>query len=69
MTISPKQLALAKWLELNKYLKTATEQQCSALLDEELCGKSRLQFILRIYGRFNSLRTRRERRELAECAK
>ncbi len=52
------------WRDLNKKLKTATEEQCAEMLKKEKKGPKRLQHLLRIYGRFNKLRTNRERIEL-----
>ena len=56
---------MRSWTELNDKLREATEKDCADMLTKEKKTKSpRLQFLLRIYGRFNKLRTRRERREL-----
>jgi hypothetical protein len=52
------------WLQLQDKLAKATEKQCMVLLKEEQDGKKRVQYLLRIYGRFNVLRTTRERSEL-----
>ena len=56
--------ALASWLALNAFLKSATEPQCWELLKEERTGKKRLNYLIRIYGKANRLRSERERREL-----
>ncbi len=52
------------WTELNRALLTASEEGCAALLATELAGPRRVAFLLRIHGRFNKLRARREREEL-----
>jgi hypothetical protein len=56
--------ALLNWGNLQAALREMTEAQCWALLDEEKSGKRRIQFLLRIYGRANTLRCERERRGL-----
>jgi hypothetical protein len=58
----------ANWAALNEHLKdpAMTEEQCAALLAAEKGRtKPRVQWLLRIYGKFNKLRTQRERDELA----
>lgn len=52
------------WLHLNAKLKDANESSCLELLQLEKTYKKRPHFLLRIYGRFNKLRSERERREL-----
>jgi hypothetical protein len=52
---------LATWVALNEALRTITETECWSLLKAEQTGKRRVQFLLRIYGRANRLRTERER--------
>jgi hypothetical protein len=59
------QQALTNWRSLTDALAEATEEQCKQLLDAERDGAARLTFIQRIYGRYNTLRDERERRELA----
>jgi hypothetical protein len=56
--------ALANWGALQEALREVSEEECWRLLAEEKAGKNRVQFLLRIYGRANRLRTERERREL-----
>ena len=56
--------ALGDWLICNSYLRSATEQEAKALLDAELAGKRRVQFLLRAHARFNRQRASRERSEL-----
>lgn len=60
---------LETWEVLNNNIKNKTEEELKALLNVERKGKKRTQFLLRIYGRYNTMRTVRERRELmAETA-
>jgi hypothetical protein len=56
--------ALSNWKSLNDFLRNATEQDCIDLLRQERKGKARVQFLIRIHGRFNVLRAERERGEL-----
>lgn len=55
---------LSSWVAMNEALKTISEEECWALLEEEKKGQQRVQFMLRIHGRANKLRAERERREL-----
>lgn len=55
---------LENWATLNDNIKKLTEQQVKDLLDVERKGEKRTQFLLRLYGRYNTLRTVRERKEL-----
>jgi hypothetical protein len=56
--------ALDNWLVLNKVLRTIDIDDCKEMLSTEQAGKRRLNYMLRIYGRYNRLRSDRERREL-----
>ena len=56
--------ALRTWIALNDELRDADENQCQQLLDEELIGRKRKQFIKRIHSRLNKVRADRERKEL-----
>ena len=56
--------ALRTWIALNDKLRDADEDQCQQLLDEELIGRKRKQFIKRIHSRLNKVRADRERKEL-----
>jgi hypothetical protein len=56
--------ALRTWIALNDKLRDADEDQCQQLLDEELAGRKRKQFIKRIHSRLNKVRADRERKEL-----
>lgn len=55
---------LDNWQVLNKYISKITEEQAWALLNNERADKKRPQFLLRLYGRYNTMRTQRERSEL-----
>lgn len=55
---------LENWANLNNMIMTMTEQELKVLLAAEKDGQNRTQFLLRLYGRYNTLRTVRERREL-----
>lgn len=56
--------ALQTWVGLNDELRDADEDRCHQLLDEELSGRARKQFIKRIHSRLNKVRADRERKEL-----
>ena len=56
--------ALKNWASLNAALPNLSETQCWDLLDKEKSGAKRIQFLLRLYGRANKLRGRRERKYL-----
>lgn len=56
--------ALRSWLALNDAIREADEAFCWQLLDEELKGRRRKQFIRRIHSRLNKVRADRERAEL-----
>jgi hypothetical protein len=58
--------ALANWTALNTALRTATEDECAALLRQERKAGNRIQYLLRIHGRYNRLRSDRERREILQ---
>lgn len=55
---------LQSWSTLNDALRKADEATCQRLLDEELKGRKRKQFVKRIHSRLNRVRAGRERREL-----
>lgn len=55
---------LQSWLALNDALREADEATCQRLLEEELKGRKRKQFIKRIHSRLNKVRADRERAEL-----
>lgn len=52
------------WLELNEWLKRATEAEVGHALKQEQKGKNRSQFVKRIHSRLNKMRADRERKEL-----
>lgn len=52
------------WLELNEVMRGADERTCQDLLQAELNGKRRSQFVLRIWSRYNRMRGLREKAEL-----
>lgn len=55
---------LKNWRTLCKFVRTATEEDCVALLAMEQEGAARLGFIKRIHSRLNAVRAARERKEL-----
>lgn len=60
-----KELTNWSWLELNAWLKTATEAQVvKALATEKKRKPRRVQFVKRIHSRLNKMRADRERAEL-----
>ncbi len=56
--------ALETWIALNDKLRNADETTCKQLLEEELAGRRRQQFVKRIHSRLNKARADRERKEL-----
>ena len=58
------QSILDTWKSLNDGIQDLEEEQVKALLEYERDNLKRIQFLLRIYGRYNTLRTIRERKEL-----
>lgn len=60
--------ALANWGNLNDALRAATETEAHTLMTAERQGKKRLQYLLRIYSRFNRERAKRERGELSQMS-
>lgn len=62
---------LETWGALNDamYKDSLSEKECWDLLAEEKKGQARATFMLRLYGRANTLRTARERLELTHGAK
>jgi len=59
---------LKKWRELNRTMGLLSENEVQQLLDEELNGAKRVQFIIRYHQRVNALRVTRERIELLRRA-
>lgn len=52
---------LKSWVALNAALLEADEARCVELLDAELAGRCRKQFLLRIHSRLNRMRAGAER--------
>ena len=55
---------LQTWSNLNAKLQDCDEATAAKLLKEELSGRRRKQFMLRIHSRLNKTRADRERSEL-----
>lgn len=55
---------LKSWTALNDALRYADETLCKTLLDAEVRGRRRKQFMKRIHSRMNRVRAARERAEL-----
>lgn len=55
---------LQTWVGLNDALRGADEKLCRRLLDEEVNGRKRKQFIKRIHSRLNKVRADSERLKL-----
>lgn len=55
---------LETWSTVNRFIETATEDEVKAALEAEVAGKQRYSIVNRLYGKFSSLRTKRERYEL-----
>ena len=56
--------ALANWAAVNDFLRDASEEEAAILLKQEQEGQRRVQYLMRIYARFNRCRGKRERSEL-----
>jgi hypothetical protein len=61
--------ALKTWPGCNDFLRAATEKEAELMLKIEQENKRRVQYLLRIYSRFNSMRAKRERATLFEIKK
>ena len=55
---------LKSWIALNDAMRDADEALCKTLLDAEVRGRRRKQFMKRIHSRMNRVRAARERAEL-----
>jgi hypothetical protein len=65
MTSSPISAALSNWRELNKLLKTLTEEEVKHALDLECMSPvPRKQVVQRLHERWTTMRSLRERGEL-----
>lgn len=62
--MSKDEYLLENWASLNDSIMELEEAQVQRLLEQERTGQRRPAFLLRLYGRFNTLRTKRERTEL-----
>lgn len=62
--MATKVILLDNWIGLNKGLKQLNEEEAKELLEVERKGQKRQSYLLRIYGRYNTLRTKRERKQL-----
>lgn len=56
--------ALTTWTKLNDVLRDADEATCRKLVEAEMKGEKRVQYVLRIHSRINKVRAARERLEL-----
>lgn len=57
-------LEVQDWNRLNDTLRSCDEDLARQLLESERRGKRRVQWLMRIHGRYNKLRAQRERQEL-----
>lgn len=57
---------LKNWGSVNDFMPNANEEEAFKLLEAEKKGANRLSILLRLYGRYNKQRTRRERSELTK---
>ena len=55
---------LKDWVTLNQHIMELPEKKLQQLLLAEKDGPARFTFLVRIQGRINKLRARRERQEL-----
>lgn len=60
---------LDTWVDLNKFIMKADEQDCHKLLKLELKHRKRKIFALRIHSRLNKVRATRERKEILAAIK
>lgn len=56
--------AAGNWHSLNDVILTATEDEIYKMMQAERKGLRRISILLRLYGRYNKLRSQRERIEL-----
>ena len=59
---------LDTWNDLNAFIRAASEIEAKRLLADELAGKKRLTFLLRIHSRLNKVRADRERADLKKAS-
>jgi hypothetical protein len=62
--MAPKKIEEMSWPDLQTMVMKATEDGCLKMLEAEKSGKKRPQYLLRIHGRYNVLRAKRERKDL-----
>lgn len=60
---------LENWAVLNENVQNLDEETLSELIEKEKHGEARPQFLIRLYGRYNKLRTIRERKEILSFQK
>ena len=60
------QKTLVNWRSMTFDLPKLNEEELAALLAYERDNKRRINFLLKIYGRYNKVREARERNELLE---
>lgn len=58
--------ALRTWGGLNTLLRRVNEAQALQLLEEERSTRARHLYLIRLYGRYSTLRKHREKRELLQ---
>jgi hypothetical protein len=58
---------LSDWPTLLGFLRTCSEEDAKTLLEEEGSGAARRTMMIRIHQRFNVMRGRRERAEIASA--
>lgn len=68
MTIKYGYEAAASWAMMKEFLLQSDEDSCWKALAVEKANQHRLNFMLRIYGCANKLRSERERNELGRLA-
>ena len=59
---------LDTWNDLNAFIRAASEIEAKRLLADELAGKKRFTFLLRIHSRLNKVRADRERADLKKAS-
>ncbi len=59
---------LSSWMKMNEDLLSLPLEAVQQLLEAEVKGQKRLNFVLRLYGRFNRLRSVSERSALLNGA-
>jgi hypothetical protein len=57
------------WTKMNDAVRDASEKEAAKLLQDEKAGAGRIEFMLRIYARYNKMRRQREMAEITAAAK